>query len=79
MLKGPNYVGLKGSSTAIPIHTICNIIEDAREKNNELWITAQDMAKAFDSVSLTPLRRALLRIKVPDPIINLIIDLFEWC
>src|SRR5436189_4449867 len=32
VLKGPNYAGLKGSSTAIPIHTICNIMEDAWEK-----------------------------------------------
>ena len=77
VLKGPNYAGLKGSSTAIPIHTICNIMEDAREKNKELWIAAQDMAKAFDSVGLTPLRKALLRIKVPTRTINLIIDLFE--
>src|SRR5437667_10519191 len=46
-------------------------------KNNELWIAVQDMAKAFDSVGLTPLRRALLRIKVPARTINLIIDLFE--
>src|SRR5437667_10725124 len=46
-------------------------------KNNELWIAVQDMAKAFDSVGLTPLRRALLRIKVPAHTINFIIDLFE--
>src|SRR5436309_15092607 len=37
------------------------------------------MAKAFDSMGLTPLRRALIRIKVPDRTINLIIDLFEQC
>ena len=36
ILRGPNYAGLKGESTDIPIHTINNIIEDAREKHNEL-------------------------------------------
>ena len=32
ILKGPNYAGLKGCFTSIPIHTVCNIMEDAREK-----------------------------------------------
>src|SRR2546421_10004383 len=32
ILKGPNYAGLKGCSTSIPIHTIGNIMEDARDK-----------------------------------------------
>src|SRR5215204_3885808 len=36
ILKGPNYAGLKGTSTAIPIHTICNIMEEACEKHKEL-------------------------------------------
>src|SRR5947207_14354814 len=77
ILKGPNYAGLKGCSTSIPIHTVCNIMEDAREKKKELWIVAQDMAKAFDSVGLTPLRRALQRIQVPLQAINFIIELFK--
>ena len=77
VLKGPNYASLKGCSTAIPIHTICNLMEDTRKKNKELWIVAQDMAKAFDSVGLTPLRWALLRIKVLTHTTNFIIDLFE--
>ena len=77
ILKGPNYAGLKGCSTSIPIHTICNIMEDAREKKKELWIVAQDMAKVFDSVGLTPLRRALQRIKVPTQTIDFVTELFE--
>src|SRR5829696_7514857 len=52
-------------------------MEDAKENGNELWIAAQDMAKAFDSVGLTPLRRSLERIKVPTETINFVIDLFD--
>ena len=58
-LKGPNFAALKGELTSSPIAMLNCAIEDAREKNNELWIVCQDMAKAFDSVGLTPLKFAL--------------------
>jgi hypothetical protein len=77
VLRGYNFVALKGRSTSIPIHTINNVLEDARETNKELWIAFQDMAKAFDSVGLLPLRRALQRIRISQPAINFIIDLFD--
>jgi len=35
------------------------------------------MAKAFDSVSMTPLRYVLARIKIPASIIELLINTFE--
>ena len=54
-----------------------NILEDARQKNNELWILFQDMRKAFDSVSLEMLKKALIRIKLPEVIISFILSLFE--
>ena len=59
ILKGNNYAALKGGSTTVPIHTVHNILEDAKANNKELWIAFQDMAKAFDNVGLTPLRYAL--------------------
>ena len=65
MLKGPNFAGLVGSSTESPIHILSMIIEEAKEKNKELWLMLQDMKKAFDSVSLQSLDLALQRIKVP--------------
>src|ERR1051325_4370347 len=77
VLRGYNFAALKGSSTSTPIHTINNVLEDAREHNKEIWIAFQDMAKAFDSVGLLPLRRALQRIKIPEPAINFILDLFD--
>ena len=36
ILEGPNFAGLSGNSTASPVHIMNNILEDARQKNNEL-------------------------------------------
>jgi len=76
ILKGPNFAGLPGESTSEPIHLLNNICEEAREENKELWILLQDTAKAYDTVSLEMLKRALQRIKVPTKTIKLILDPF---
>ena len=55
ILKGPNYAGLPGNSTKQPVHILNMIMEEAKEKDNEVWILLQDMKKAFDSVSLKSL------------------------
>src|SRR3954470_13414081 len=52
-------------------------MEEAKDTNRELWIVFQDMAKAFDSVGLVPLRKAMERLKIPDHTISYIIDLFD--
>src|SRR2546423_247328 len=69
-------MGLKGESTKTPIYTLHNIMEDAREKHQELWIALQDMAKAFDSVGMYPLQNALERIKLSQQATEWIINLF---
>jgi hypothetical protein len=76
ILKGPNFAGLPGNSTETPIHILNAIVEDAKEKNKELWLVFQDMKKAFDSVSLISLEMALQRIKLPENNIKLVIELF---
>ena len=77
VLKGPNYTGLPGESTVAPIITTNAIIEDAREHRKPLWLIAQDMAKAFDSVGMVPLRMAMNRIKLPKEFIDLMIYTFD--
>jgi len=77
ILTGPNYAGLPRESTQEPIHLLNNICEDAREKNKELWICLQDTAKAFDTVNLTMLNKAMERIKIPTKAIEFIINLFK--
>src|SRR5205085_6002769 len=76
-LQGPNYAGLSGSSTSSPIHIMNNLIEEAREKNKEIWILFQDMKKAFDSVSLKMLEKALERIKLPTSTKKFLLNLFN--
>jgi ribonuclease HI len=76
ILKGPNFAGLPGNSTEEPVHIINAIMEDAKEKGQELWLVFQDMKKAFDSVSLESLDLALKRIKFPQKVITFIMELF---
>ena len=77
ILEGPNFAGLSGNSTASPVHIMNNILEDARQKNNELWILFQDMYKVFDSVGLEMLKKSLERIKLPKNTTKFILSLFE--
>ena len=77
ILRGPNFAGLSGESTLEPIQLINNICEEAREQRKELWILLQDTAKAFDTVNLKMLKRALHRIKISNKMIKLIIYLFK--
>ncbi|KAG9305291.1 hypothetical protein G9A89_007786 [Geosiphon pyriformis] len=59
-----NFSVLKDMSTQSPIFTIGLVIEDALEKNQELWLVLQNMCKAYDSVGWEHLRRSLIRIKI---------------
>ena len=54
-----------------------NLLEDARQKNKEIWIFFQDMKKAFDSVSLEMMKKVLERIKVSDSIIKFLLNLYN--
>ncbi|KAG9293046.1 hypothetical protein G9A89_016408 [Geosiphon pyriformis] len=49
VLKGDNFSVLKGTTMQSPIFAIGSVIEDALEKNRELWLVLQDMQKAYDS------------------------------
>src|SRR5437773_3089995 len=76
-LEGPNFAGLSGDSTSSPIHIMNNLLEDARQKDKEVWILFQDMKKAFDSVSLTMMEKALKRIKIPDLTTKFLLNLYN--
>ena len=59
ILKGNQFAGVPGSSTFEPIRIINEIIEDAREKDKEIWILFQDLSKAYDRVNIHMLDKAL--------------------
>src|SRR5438876_11335026 len=77
ILTGLNFAGLPGKSMQEPIQLINNLCEEAREKGKELWICFQDTAKAFDTVNLEMLQKAMERIKIPKKAIEFIIGLFK--
>ena len=60
-----------------PIHLLNNICEEAREEGKELWILFQDTAKAYDTINLNMLERALKRVKIPHKFLNLILEPFK--
>ena len=77
ILQGPNFAGLPGGNTRTPVHILNNIMEDARDQKKQCWIAFQDMSKAFDSIGMVPLKKALERIKLPSTAVKFLINLFD--
>ncbi|KAG9307655.1 hypothetical protein G9A89_023220 [Geosiphon pyriformis] len=64
VLREDNFSVLKGITTQSPIFAIGSVIEDALEKNWELWLVLQDMRKAYNSIRWEHLKKSLIRIKM---------------
>ena len=54
-----------------------NLLEDAREKDKEVWVLFQDMKKVFDFVSLVMMRKVLERIKILKLLIDFLLSLYN--
>ena len=72
ILSSKNHAALPFQSTLRPISELTSIIEHANTNKKELWLLLQDMSKAFDSIHIPMLTKALERIRIPQPIINLL-------
>ena len=70
-----NYIALPGNCTAIPIHILNNIIEEASCNSKELWLLSQDMSKAYDSVNIDLFKLSLQRINMPSKLIIILTNL----
>src|SRR5256884_8933318 len=77
VLQSTQFAGLPGGSTAQPIQVIRNLLDDAAFNSKEIWLYLQDLSKCYDRVNILILRKALLRIKIPLPFVDLILDLFK--
>src|SRR5260364_346878 len=77
ILAPQNNVALPHTSTMIPIQQLNHIMEDAQLYNREFWILLQDMSKAYDTVHLPLLNKALNRIHVPLQLRELLINIFS--
>ena len=76
VLRGNQFAGLPGKSTFEPIRIIHEIVQDAKEKNKELWVLFQDLSKAYDHVDISMLSHAMARLKLPSTFISLITNIF---
>ena len=72
-----NYAAFPGQSTLQLISQLTSIIEHSLTTQQEIWLLLQDMSKAFDSIHIPTLTKAFHRIKLPIPIINLLIFLLS--
>src|SRR4051812_903625 len=77
ILKGNNYAGLPGGSCHIPIHILESIIHDSNTYHKPLFIFLQDILKAFDSIDINMLELAMLRLRIPQGFIKLVLNLFN--
>ncbi|KAG9287610.1 hypothetical protein G9A89_019671 [Geosiphon pyriformis] len=59
-----NFSVLKDTIMQSSIFAVGSMVEDALEKNHELWLVLQNMHKAYDSVGWEHFRRSLIRIKI---------------
>ncbi|KAG9294786.1 hypothetical protein G9A89_000149 [Geosiphon pyriformis] len=64
VLCSDNFSVLKGTTTQSLIFAVGLVIEDALEKNWELWLVLQNMWKAYDSVGWEHFKKSLVRIKM---------------
>ncbi|KAG9304581.1 hypothetical protein G9A89_020145 [Geosiphon pyriformis] len=48
---GNNFSVLKGTFTQVLVFAVESVVEDALEKNKELWLVLQDMRKAYDFIA----------------------------
>lgn len=58
-----------------PIITLNNMIEDAKDNNRSLWILLQDIRHAFNSVSPQLMKNDLCKLKRPEILIDIILNL----
>ncbi|GES99352.1 hypothetical protein GLOIN_2v1777499 [Rhizophagus clarus] len=71
------FAGLPKQSTFEPIRIVNELLQDANDNNNELWILSQDMGKAYDRVNTFQLKKAMERIRIPTAYTSLILELFK--
>ena len=76
ILKGNQFAGLPGTSTFGSIRIVNEIIQDAKEKNKEIWVLFQDLSKAYDRVNIHMLNKALQRLKIPSSFNKLVTNIF---
>jgi len=76
VLTGNNFAGLPENSVDPPIAIMEALLHDAKTYDKPLFILQQDISKAFDSMDIKMLKLAMLRLRIPNSFISLILELF---
>jgi hypothetical protein len=76
ILKGGNHAALPRGSTKAPLRIINTCIKDAKSNKKPIWMMFQNLSKAYDRVDVEMLKLVMIRIKVPNLLIQLITNLF---
>ncbi|KAG9302165.1 hypothetical protein G9A89_020599 [Geosiphon pyriformis] len=77
VLHGDNFLVLKGTSTQVLVFAVGSVVEDALEKNKELWLVLQDMHKVYDFVGWHHLKTSLRCIKMCGRFIKFFGSIYE--
>ena len=77
ILSNSNYAGLPNQSTFQPIQILNSLYNTSKLQPNELWILSLDISSAFDSVNINMLNKAMERIKIPTPFINISLNILQ--
>ncbi|KAG9298621.1 hypothetical protein G9A89_012689 [Geosiphon pyriformis] len=64
VLQGNNFLVLKSISIQSLVFAIGSVVENALEKNREIWLILQNMQKAYDSVGCYYLKNSLQHVKM---------------
>ncbi|GBC07807.1 hypothetical protein RclHR1_00770020 [Rhizophagus clarus] len=75
-LQPNNRAGLLGESTYQPLQHLHHAIEMAKKYKKEIWIGVQDLSKAYDRINISLLRLAMVRLRILQTIIGLLLQLF---
>jgi hypothetical protein len=77
ILSKSSFAGLKGQSVMEPLSIAESTLDQARNLRKELWFASFDIAKAFDSVNLASLGKALDRIHIPKKLKKIMLRLLN--
>jgi exonuclease III len=77
ILSQANFAGQKNQSVMEPLTIASSLLEQAINNDEELWFASFDISKAFDSVNLESLHKAMQRINVPPNYRKIIMNLLR--
>ncbi|KAG9307220.1 hypothetical protein G9A89_017048 [Geosiphon pyriformis] len=77
VLRGDNFSVLYSTSMLFPVFVVNSVVENAFEKNREIWLVLQNMWKVYDSVGWPHLKANLWHIKMCERFIGFFGNIYK--